>query len=294
MPGSRKPSFDPATKTGLLPRTNISIMEGAKTYVVAGSGSNVSRGAKVSSASMRAAAIQSGNGAGGFIHGVRDGPTVERAKKDVREARIAKERRIEEARELMERDKGTSLGGRYVELADKKRREMEREFIKRNGGSVGEEEKEREKEKRRRRSKGEKSASEEEEEEAVKEKKKRKTFTTAAVRLIGYDPTTKGPAERDEDDETKRSRVRSFLFLCGVALADAFFRSSTPSPLSASTPIVPRRNSALLQASRFAAESSPLAKQQSSERRRSSSRRRMTTMTWSWRERRWEEREDRR
>ena len=201
-PGSRKPAFDPLTKTGLLPRTNVSILEGAKTYVVAGSGSNVSRVGKNAAAGLRAAAIQSGNGAGGFIQGVRDGPTVERAKRDVREAKVAKARRIEEARELMERDKGTSLGGRYVELADKKRREVEREFVKRNGGAV-------EEEGGKRRRKGEKSESEKEE---VKEKKRRRTFTTAAVRLIGYDPTTKGAAERDEDDESKRSRVRSVSF----------------------------------------------------------------------------------
>lgn len=215
---------DRENKVGLLPRTNIRMVEGAITYVTAGSGSlltNLSASSGKSKSSlgakgMRAAAFQSGNGSGGYIAGVRDGPTVKQAELDVKERRLGKELRQKELVELVGRDGGDTLGGKYLRDAERAReeafaREIRRNSIKSKDKGKGKErlsakeEAKLEKERNARRKRG-KSGSDESENEV--EKKRRGPFGTTAVRLIGYDPSRQADQERpDEDDETRRQRV---------------------------------------------------------------------------------------
>lgn len=238
-----KSNYNPDKKTGLLPDSRrAQVAEGLTTYVSAGTGGGMRNGKHqvVTSAALRAAAIQSGNGSGGFVRGVRDGPTAEKLEKERREKERMEKRRKEEVKALMGQDKGRSVGGEYVELANKQRKEKEKAERKKR------EEEERAgvvaKGKKKRKVQSESESSEEEEndenETGDKGKKKKRAFTTAAVRLIGYDPTNHKDAE---DEETKRLRVCHPSVLGAEHIADPSLRSrsSRPSPPSPPTGHLP-------------------------------------------------------
>lgn len=201
---STAPNYD--TKTGLLPDSRKPIMhEGSTTYVVRGSGKLVPSGrlTAVPAGRLGAAALASGNGSGGYIPGLREGPTVRMAKEQIeREKRERAERRQWE-QDVVDRDEGKTVGGEYVAAARKAR--MEQEERKKNGGrkvdrelvvaAAGT------------KGKGKRREESEEEDDGVR---RRRPFSSAAVRLIGYDPT----GMREEDKETKRRRVSPALYSC--------------------------------------------------------------------------------
>ena len=239
-------AFNPATKTGLLPDMKRKITmtaEGVATYVSAGTGGSMrSRNGRVqvlAPNALRAAAIQSGNGGGGYIRGVREGPTVEAVQRDRVRKQEEERRRKREVKELMRSDGGKSVGGEYVALAAQRRKEekekekeKEKRSKERDDGQKEARVREKregkgEKRQRKRKSKAESSSSSSEEGEegqdgddddgdddgsAHRSKKKKmkikKAFSHAAVRLIGYDPTN---YKDQEDEETKRSRVSVFF-----------------------------------------------------------------------------------
>lgn len=190
----RKPAFDAASKTGLLPRHNVSVLNDATTYVMAGTATS----GRPSKDLLRSAALQSGNGSGGYIQGIREGPTVREAQKAIEQEKKRKRATKKELQDLMQSDMGRSLGGTYLESAVTRREEQEDEFRRKNGmgGRVVEKKKER--------------VSDREEEVRLEEQRK-KSFPVAAVRKIGYDPSHKGDAPRDDDDETRRTRVSTVL-----------------------------------------------------------------------------------
>lgn len=206
--GSQAPC-DRENKKGLLPRDNISVYEGSKIYhnpgastMTKGGGNSISISTTVGikSHELRAAAVQSGNGSGGYIQGVRDGPTVKDSRRAVKDKKLEKELRKEILEGIVKSDKGKTVGGQYILAAEK----MKKSQVEKNGKEVVGKDKEKDKKKRKR------GESESEEEEDDETNKRRRPFTNSAVRLIGYDPTLTADSERDEDDETKRSRVSFF------------------------------------------------------------------------------------
>lgn len=94
----------------------------------------------------------------------------------------------------MKSDMGRSVGGTYLESAITRREEQEDEFRRKNGmkGKVVEKKKERVRDR---------------EEEGRREEMRKRSFPVTAVRLIGYDPSLSGDGPRDDDDETRRTRV---------------------------------------------------------------------------------------
>lgn len=190
-----------ATKTGLLPdplKPRPKMVEGATTYV--------NKGRKVipplgglTRGGMGAAALASGNGSGGYIPGLREGPTVTSAREQLVKERREREERRRWEEEVVKHDKGKTVGGEYVEAAMRARREKEKG---RKAGKVDEGEKGKGKGKARARAREAEGESGEEGEGADEAQRKR-PFSSAAVRLIGYDPTGK----TNEDADTKRTRV---------------------------------------------------------------------------------------
>lgn len=305
-----KSTYNPDKKTGLLPDTKRMTMsaEGVATYVSAGTGGGMRNGKVqvLAPHALRAAAIQSGNGSGGYIRGVREGPTVEQVNRDRAAKERDEKRRKKEVKLLMKQDKGTSLGGEYVQLAAEKRkeerekaraaRELEDQRIA-AGGKV-----KKGVHKKRKAASVTSSSSEEddldstaaEEEAAEAPRRPKRAFSNAAVRLIGYDPTNHKDAE---DEESKRIRV-SFLLSCFVrSLADILERDSCP-PSPHSPPIDQHPSSQPRPVPRFARASLPrrhfplLSSKRRSTclipqrivRRDSKSRKATTTMISWWRE----------
>lgn len=124
--GERKKStttYDPVTKTGLLPRDGVQVLgpEGTHTYAGRGGNGIGRRGGVeyITPAQLRAKALESGNGSGGYILGVRDGPEAELLKEERAKRKRDREKMERETRRLVEHDKGASLGGEYVQLAKK-------------------------------------------------------------------------------------------------------------------------------------------------------------------------------
>lgn len=205
MRGGQAP-YDPINKVGLLPRDNSRMIDGAMTYVTTGTatfgGKRAVKGPSVNG--LRAAAIQSGNGSGGYVAGFRDGPTVEEAKKARRDQRKAKEDRDWEMKQLLHKTKDdTSLGGQYLKMEATRKKNKAREAAAKEafleGAQGGSKEK---------RARVELESESEEEEKGDKDKKRTRPFSTTALRLIGYDPTSNGDTGREEDDLSKKKRVR--------------------------------------------------------------------------------------
>lgn len=232
--GKSKPSssaasdtYDPVKKTGLLPDSRrAQVAEGLTTYISAGTGggmrSRSGRGVVLppgAVAGKAAGYLGMESGLAGFKRGVRDGPTEQQL---LRERKVKKEeerRAKKEVRGLLGQDRGRSVGGEYVERAARLRRE-ERERVEMLEGEEGAGGKRRTRGRERSESSAGSSGGEggeEDEEEARRRLKKKKAFSTAAVRLIGYDPTNHKDVE---DDETKRIRVRPFFSLSLSALSD--------------------------------------------------------------------------
>lgn len=245
--GSQAPC-DRVNKIGLLPRNNVSMVDGAQVYVTAGSGTMFKGGpsqsrsnssnSRSASASLGAAALQSGNGSGGYIQGWRDGPTVKDSKREVKERSLAKALRKQELAELVNADKGRTIGGQYMLMAEKARKEKERVGKGGEGDKVIEERERKERRKQRERKGGEEDDEDEEMEED--EVKKRKPFGNAAVRLIGYDPTHTADSERDEDEDTRRRRVSLFpSLLFSVLFLTSRFTSSSSLQQSLHSVIIP-------------------------------------------------------
>jgi minichromosome maintenance protein 10 len=143
---------------------------------------------------LRSAALQSGNGSGGYIPGIREGPTVREAERAIEQEKKKKRATKKELQDLMKSDMGRSVGGTYLESAITRREEQEDEFRRKNGmkGKVVEKKKERVRDR---------------EEEGRREEMRKRSFPVTAVRLIGYDPSLAGDGPRDDDDETRRTRV---------------------------------------------------------------------------------------
>lgn len=222
---SRATAFNAQTKTGLLPSDHAPRnIEGSTTYVVRGSGTigaaTNGRTTVIAPGRLGAAALASGNGSGGYIPGLREGPTVQMARDQILKEKREREERRRREKEVMEQDEGKTLGGEYIIKAREARLEQEARRLK-----------EKERAKVARGAKGgdrqqiqalvveDKSKREvvvEEEGDEDDGKRRKRAFNPAAVRLIGYDPTGGG----DEDKETKRRRVSTpFLlhYLSGVA-----------------------------------------------------------------------------
>ena len=103
----------------------------------------------------------------------------------------------------------TSLGGQYLKMGASRKAAQakadEEKFLAGAAGvAVG-------KGKKRARKESEENEEVEEAEEGKKEKEKKRTkpFSTSALRLIGYDPTSNGDTGREEDAASKKKRVRS-------------------------------------------------------------------------------------
>lgn len=198
---SRASTFNAATKTGLLPSDNAPRnIEGSTTYVVRGSGSMGAsangRKTVIPPGRLGAAALASGNGAGGYIPGLREGPTVKMAKEQIVKERREREDRRRRELEVMEQDEGKTIGGEYIMRAREARREQDLKRAKeRNKGTAAD--------KGAKEVEAAKKAAQEEASDEEDGVIRKRPFNAAAVRLIGYDPTGRG----DEDKETKRRRV---------------------------------------------------------------------------------------
>lgn len=174
--------YDPINKIGLLPRDNVSMIDGAKTYVVAAPRAQTGRGARIR-------AVPGVSGGGGYIPGVRDGPSVQQTKRDAKDLQMKKELRREERKNLLEKDKG-SIGSVYLRAVPVKTEEEEDD--------------------------------EEEEGEEKEEKRRSRPFNTLAVRRLGFDPTrtAANAMEDDDDDEVKSKKVRLYLSVFSFISSD--------------------------------------------------------------------------
>lgn len=175
------------------------------TYVTAG---NAIAPKKLQSVNgLRAAAIQSGNGSGGYVQGFRDGPTVDEARKAQKDQRDAKLNRELEMKNLLKGMKAdNSAGGTYLKLQATQKKERARKEAKELDYEL-----DRSLRKSSKRMIKEVESEESEEEEMALATKRSKPFSTTALRLIGYDPTSNGEIGREEDELTKKKRVCSFF-----------------------------------------------------------------------------------
>lgn len=143
--------------------------------------------------------------------GWRDGPTVLEAKKSRLDQKKAKEDRDWEMKQLLHKTKDdTSLGGQYLKMGANRKaakaKEEEEKLAFLEGANVGGAKGK--KKRSRRDSEENEELDAEEDEEGKKEKKRTKPFSTTALRLIGYDPTSNGDTGREEDADSKKKRVR--------------------------------------------------------------------------------------
>jgi len=168
--------------------------------VIAGSTTYVTTGARSSSSSLtsaRANTLPLGRPGGGFIPGLREGPSVSEEKKR-RQRQVNDDKRArQELRALVGRDKGKTPGGEYLLMSRKRKKDA--------AGAQG--------------SSGDEGGGEglegESGGEGAKKDKKPGIFRPEALRRIGYNPTVKaGDLQRDESDEAKRHRVRPSLLSC--------------------------------------------------------------------------------
>ncbi|SCV73228.1 BQ2448_7153 [Microbotryum intermedium] len=188
-----KHEYDPVRKIGLLPRDNTSLNDGVKTYVTRSGSSkqfidnNPGRIKSVTASELRHAAITSGNGSGGYVQGIRDGPTLADLEKSRARKRKEQETTERELQFLLQQDQGKTLGGRYLA-----RRTVQADSTSNSNGH--------DQLKARTEPKSKDPTSKDLSEAAHGEPPvatERRAFSTHAVRLIGYDPTKVG----DEDEE---------------------------------------------------------------------------------------------
>ncbi|GAA5891510.1 hypothetical protein JCM8208_007307 [Rhodotorula glutinis] len=168
-----------------MPR-NAKVIAGSTTYVTTGARSSSS----TSLTSARANTLPLGRPGGGFIPGLREGPSVSEEKKR-RQRQVNDDKRArQELRALVGRDKGKTPGGEYLLMSRKRKKEE-------GGGQA---------------SSGDEGGGEGLEGdsggEGGKKDKKPGIFRPEALRRIGYNPTVKaGDLQRDESDEAKRHRL---------------------------------------------------------------------------------------
>ncbi|GAA5839123.1 hypothetical protein JCM9279_002601 [Rhodotorula babjevae] len=161
--------------------------------VIAGSTTYVTTGARTSSSSLtsaRANTLPLGRPGGGFIPGLREGPSVSEEKKR-RQRQVNDDKRArQELRALVGRDKGKTPGGEYLLMSRKRKKDAAG-----GQGSSGDEG-------------GGEGLEGDSGEEGAKKDKKPGIFRPEALRRIGYNPTVKaGDLQRDESDEAKRHRL---------------------------------------------------------------------------------------
>jgi len=190
-----------ATKTGLIDDPNKprpKVVEGTTTYVNKGRKVLPAMGG-LTRGGLGAAALASGNGSGGYIPGLREGPTVRMAREQLAKEKKERTDRRRWEEEVVKRDEGKTVGGEYVEAAMRARREKEA-GKKGTGAGAGD------KGKGKGRSK-EVALESDDGDQGGDGVRRKRPFSSAAVRLIGYDPT----GMREEDSETKRNRVSKNL-----------------------------------------------------------------------------------
>ncbi|KPV72037.1 uncharacterized protein RHOBADRAFT_56171 [Rhodotorula graminis WP1] len=169
-----------------MPR-NAKVIAGSTTYVTTGGRSSASS----SLTSARANTLPLGRPGGGFIPGLREGPSVSDEKKR-RQRQVNDDKRArQELRALVGRDKGKTPGGEYLLMSRKRKQDAAG-----GQGSSGDEDGGGE------RLEGDSGG------EGGKKDKKPGIFRPEALRRIGYNPTVKaGDLQRDESDEAKRHRL---------------------------------------------------------------------------------------
>ncbi|GEM12538.1 zinc finger, Mcm10/DnaG-type domain containing protein [Rhodotorula toruloides] len=176
---------------------------GSTTYVTTGTRSStitMPRGGLLSTSS-------SSSRAGGFIHGLREGPSVLDEKKRLKKVVEDEKRAREERKQLRRLDKGRTAGGEYLIRSSRR--------VKTEGDGKGEK-----RGKKRKRTPDDEDddepseargasagSSSDEEDEDVKPNLS-SVFKADALRKIGFNPTAKpGDLPRDESSETKRYRL---------------------------------------------------------------------------------------
>lgn len=178
-PGRAKPptAFDPATKTGLLPDDRVRLLGGEMTYCVP-----APRVGKYihSSDARRAAAIESGNGSGGYIAHIRDGPTVAEAEKKLRDELEGSKRGKKDRDDLLALDEGTTIGGAYLLAKRKRERANDSPSSDSDASSDTSDQNNR---------------------------KRKKAFSGGDIAKIGFDPTAAGSRTRDESPRSRKKRV---------------------------------------------------------------------------------------
>ncbi|KAK4691692.1 hypothetical protein P7C70_g9293, partial [Phenoliferia sp. Uapishka_3] len=224
-----EPSYDPINKIGLLPRNPTVKMQGdSLTYVISssvpsttfpsGGGGGRPRGGKIFTATTNASSLLHLNTGGSrYIAGIQDGVSVTQYEMDKAQSRAQAVIRKEVERGLMEKDLGKTLGGQYLEMARVARKKKEREEEK-------EGEQEENNDGRKKWTKGNdmarlESTSEEVEGSGEGGMRRKKTFSTSAVRLIGYDPTKQGETGIEEDEAGRLKRLEVIDSLKSLARA---------------------------------------------------------------------------
>jgi hypothetical protein len=160
--------------------------------------------------------LPTSRGSGGFIPGVRDGPIVSEEKRKKEREKLDRERGRRELKELGKRDMGNSIGGEYLRLArlkDKEKRKRQREADEKTNKNR---DKKRKQDDNSSRSSGSNDSESEGEAGTSQPRERRRIFSSQAVRMIGYNPTTRPGDVRDEkdDDETLQQRVSTMSTLC--------------------------------------------------------------------------------
>jgi hypothetical protein len=176
--------YDPANKTGLLPRDGRTLVEGNATYVVGGTKAGFRAPSGFPSRSGRY-----NDPLGGYA-----APNKEKEKQDSKKRKAQKEAEESHLLAILQRDDNKSIGAKYLskntDRAASKKARMEDEG----------------------------------EEAAVK----KRVFTASSLRAIGFDPTSS--AIRDEDETSKRRRVRFGLLGCYLRPLTSFPARSRVAP----------------------------------------------------------------
>ncbi|SCZ94496.1 BZ3500_MvSof-1268-A1-R1_Chr12-2g03938 [Microbotryum saponariae] len=233
-----KDEYDPMRKIGLLPRDNTSLNDGLKTYVTRSRSSkqfvdnNPGRIKAVIASELRHAAITSGNGSGGYVQGIRDGPTLADLEKSRASKRKEQQTAERELKVLLQHDQGKTLGGQYLA-----RRTVPAEASLNANGQVDNSTVE---------PKPKKSTSKSLGEEAFgppAAPAERRAFSTHAVHLIGYDPTKAGDEDEGVGDASRGEKARQLEKIMALPRGRKRFKAGRSGKKAVAPKAVPPRPS---------------------------------------------------